>query len=143
MKSKCPYKKKRRRVGRGIGSTTGKTAGRGVKGQFSRTGAKARLYSEGGQNSFIRRLPKRGFNHPTKKEYAIINIATIATLDKAELTAQDFINAGVIKKVGDGVKILAKGELSKAVTVHAHKFSQAAIDKITQAGGKIVEIKAS
>ncbi len=79
MKSKVPHRKTKRRVGRGIGSTKGKTCGRGTKGQHCRTGSKSRRYSEGGQNTIIRRLPKRGFNHSQKRELDIINVQTLAT----------------------------------------------------------------
>lgn len=140
MKSKTPYKKTRRRLGRGIGSTVGKTSGRGMKGQYSRTGSKARLYSEGGQNTFIRRLPKRGFVHATKKIYEVINFSTISKIDKDELTPHDFVEAGVVKKIRYGIKILAKGTLDKKVVVHAHAFSDAAKEKIESLGGKAVVI---
>jgi large subunit ribosomal protein L15 len=141
MKSKCPYKKKRRRVGRGQGCTNGKTSGRGTKGQHSRTGSKARLFAEGGQNTFIRRLPKRGFVHSQKKLFEVVNLDLIARLNKAEIAPKDLLELGVLKKVRDGVKVLAQGDISKAVTIHAHAFSAAAVTKIEKAGGKAVLIK--
>lgn len=141
MKSKCPYKKKKRRVGRGPGCTNGKTCGRGTKGQYSRSGSKRHLMQEGGQNTFIRRLPKRGFVNATKKIFEIINVSLLGELDKAEIVPKDLIELGVIKRIKDGVKVLAKGELDKAVTVHAHAFSAAAVEKIEKAGGKAVIIK--
>ncbi len=142
MKSKCPYKKKRRRVGRGPGCTSGKTAGRGSKGQHSRTGSKARLFAEGGQNTFIRRLPKRGFVNAEKKMFEVVNVELLARLDKAEVTPKDLVELGILNKIRDGVKVLAQGEIDKAMTVHAHAFSATAIEKIEKAGGKAVLIKA-
>ncbi|MFC1809471.1 50S ribosomal protein L15 [Candidatus Omnitrophota bacterium] len=141
MKSKTPYKKTKRRVGRGIGSTVGKTCGRGTKGLYSRSGAKRRLSQEGGQNTFIRRLPKRGFVHPQKKIFEVINVSLLGGLNKTEVTPKDLMELGVIKRIKDGVKVLAKGTIDKAVTIHAHAFSEAAKEKIEKAGGKVVIIQ--
>ena len=138
MRSKCPYKKTKRRVGRGIGSGNGKTAGRGYKGAGSRTGAKARLHLEGGQNTFIRRLPKRGFNKADGVEYVVINVHTLEKMNKAEVTPQDLALAGLVKNFKSGLKLLGTGEITKAVKVHAHACSKQAREKIEKAGGSVV-----
>ena len=139
MKSKCEYKKKKKRVGRGIGSTLGKTCGRGTKGQFSRTGAKARTWSEGGQNSFIRRLPKRGFNSPDKKIFAVVNLGQLNNFSD-EVGPQDLMSAGLFKRMPHGVKILGKGSIKKAVKVSAHAVSASARAAIEAAGGSVTII---
>jgi large subunit ribosomal protein L15 len=137
--SKHAYK----RVGRGIGSGKGKTAGRGHKGQKSRSGVSIRWF-EGGQSPIYRRLPKRGFNNADfKKVYALVNLSTIqalvdAKLVKDSLDAKILRELNVIGKVGDGLKVLAKGELKSAVTVEAAVFSEKAKTAIEKAGGKAV-----
>jgi len=136
--------KTRMRVGRGIGSGKGKTAGRGVKGQKSRSGVSIKGF-EGGQMPLYRRLPKRGFtNAPFRKEFATVNLGRLQEavdakkLDaKKPVDAEALLAAGIISKALDGVKILAKGELSAALTIQAAKASQAAIDAVEKAGGKI------
>ena len=130
------YKK---RVGRGVGSGMGKTATRGHKGQNARAGGGVRPGYEGGQTPLFKRLPKRGFTNIYRKEYAVVNLGDInskfeagAVVDIAALK-----QAGLVKKEYEGVKILSNGELTKAVTVKAAKFSKAAAEKITAAGGTI------
>ena len=140
MKHKTPERKRVKRVGRGPGSGNGKTAGRGHKGQGARSGSKSRLYSEGGQISLIRRLPKKGFNPVNKKVYDIVSLSMVEKIGKQELKPLDLIEAGVIKRIKAGVKILSDGELTKAFTVHAHAFSKSAKEKIEKAGGKVVII---
>ena len=130
--------KARKRVGRGRGSGVGKTSGRGHKGAGSRAGFKRRAYFEGGQMSFVRRLPKRGFtNVQFRDDYHIVNIKTLearfedgATVDTAAL-----IEAGVVRDAKQPLKILGEGELTKKLAVSAHKFSAGAKAKIEEAGG--------
>lgn len=128
---------KRKRVGRGIGSGMGKTATRGHKGQKSRAGATPRLGFEGGQTPLHRRLPqRRGFTNLTRKEYALVNVAALDHFDAGtEVTPDVLIANGLIKSVKDGVKILGDGEITKAITVRAHKFSKSAEEKLKAAGG--------
>ncbi|ERM91006.1 MAG: 50S ribosomal protein L15 [Caldanaerobacter subterraneus] len=130
--------KKKKRVGRGIGSGHGKTSGRGHKGQNARSGGGVRPGFEGGQMPLTRRIPKRGFTNIFKKEYAIVNVGTLEERfeDGAEITPEVLIEKGIIKDVKDGVKILGDGELTKKFTVKAHKFSQSAVEKIQAVGGK-------
>lgn len=131
--------KARKRVGRGIGSGTGKTSGRGSNGQNARSGGGTRPGFEGGQMPLFRRLPKRGFTNVFKKEYALVNISVLENFeDGTEVTPEILINSGLIKKAKakDGVRILGDGELTKNLTVKAHHFSKAAAEKIEAAGGK-------
>ena len=133
-------RKNRKRVGRGPGSGTGKTSGRGQKGQKSRSGGNPHPWFEGGQMPLYRRLPKRGFTNIFRKEYEIVNIAQIAGFAmKSPITPEVMKEKGMIRKV-DSVKVLGNGELSEAVTVHAQKFSKSAINKIEKSGGKAVTI---
>ena len=132
---------KRKIVGRGIGSGTGKTAGKGHKGQKARTGGKIRRGFEGGQTPLYRRIPKRGFNNHFAKEYAIINVSDLEVFDNdTTVDSKVLIEKGLIKKELDGVKILGNGELTKKLTVVATKFSKSAESKIQAVGGKI-EVK--
>jgi large subunit ribosomal protein L15 len=134
--------KRRKVVGRGRGSGRGTTAGRGGKGQTARTGSSIPAWFEGGQMPLIRRLPKRGFTNIFKKEYAIINIAALERFEPIqEITPELLVAMGLIRSRHEGVKVLGKGELSKALTVHAHKFSQSAVAKIEAAGGKVQVIE--
>ena len=126
-------RKARRRVGRGPGSGSGKTAGRGHKGQRSRSGFSRRLGFEGGQMPLVRRVPKRGFNNIFRTEYAVINVARLQDLD-GEVTPEVLIGLGWIKK-GELVKVLGQGDLEASLTIKAHKFSQTARQKIEKAGG--------
>ena len=133
-------RKNRKRIGRGAGSGTGKTSGRGQKGQKSRSGGSPHPWFEGGQMPLYRRLPKRGFTNIFRKEYEIVNVAQLADLGmKNPITPEVMKEKRMIRKV-DSVKILGNGELSEAVTVHAQKFSRSAVDKIEKAGGKVVTI---
>ena len=127
----------KKRVGRGMGSGMGKTSTRGHKGQRSRSGSRMMRGFEGGQMPLHRRIPKRGFTNIFKIEYTVVNLDRIAALAQKEVTPEVLLKAGLIKKVSALVKILGDGELKSAITVHAHKFSKTASDKITAAGGKI------
>lgn len=131
-------RKNRKRVGRGPGSGTGKTSGRGQKGQNSRSGGGVRPGFEGGQMPLIKRLPKRGFTNPTRKEYATVNIETLNRFEKGtEVTPELLLNTRIVRKQKNGIKILGSGELNVSLTVKAHKFSAAAKEAIEAAGGKI------
>ncbi len=127
---------KKKRVGRGMGSGLGKTSGRGHDGQRSRSGSRMMRGFEGGQMPLHRRMPKRGFVNIFKKEYTIVNLNRLAELGETEITPEVLRNAGVMKGKGGMVKILGVGELTTAITVHAHKFSDTAKQKIEAAGGK-------
>ena len=132
--------KNKKRIGRGNGSGTGKTSGRGQKGQKSRSGGNPHPWFEGGQMPLYRRLPKRGFTNIFRKEFEIVNISQLAGLDiKNPITPEVMQEKGLIRKV-DSVKILGHGELSRAVTVHAQKFSRSAVEKIEKSGGKVVTV---
>ncbi len=132
-------KKKRKRVGRGIGSGWGKTAGRGQKGQKARSGGGVRPGFEGGQMPLQRRIPKRGFTNIFKKDISIVNVKALEeSFENGDVvTPEILLEKKVIKKIGDGVKILGNGEISKKLTVKAHAFSKSAVDKIQAAGGKV------
>ena len=126
------------RVGRGIGSGHGKTSGKGHKGQNARSGGGVRPGFEGGQMPLFQRLPKRGFTNINRKEYAIVNLETLNRFeDGTEVTPELLIETGVVKNMKAGIKILAKGELKKKLTVKAHKFSSAAKEAIEAAGGSL------
>lgn len=132
-----------KRVGRGIGSGKGKTSGRGVKGQGSRTGV-ALMGFEGGQMPIYRRLPKRGFNPINAKEYAEVNLGRLqAAIDAGKINAGETINAetlaaaGLVGKIGDGVRLLARGELTAKVTIEVAGASAAAIAAVEKAGGSV------
>ncbi len=126
---------KRKRVGRGMGSGMGKTSTRGHKGQRSRSGSRMIRGFEGGQMPLHRRMPKRGFTNIFRKEYSIVSVERLAALGETTITPEYLRKAGVIRNQLP-VKVLGDGELSKALTVHAHKFSKSAQEKITKAGGK-------
>jgi large subunit ribosomal protein L15 len=130
-------RKDRKRKGRGIASGNGKTAGRGHKGQNARSGGGVRPGFEGGQNPLYRRLPKRGFTNPTRKEFAIVNLDTLNRFEAGTtVTPELLIETGVVKNQFDGIKILGNGEIEVKLTVQANKFSQTAVEKIEAAGGK-------
>ncbi|XQM92909.1 50S ribosomal protein L15 [Bacillus shihchuchen] len=134
-------RKVRNRVGRGIGSGNGKTAGKGHKGQNARSGGGVRLGFEGGQTPLFRRLPKRGFTNINRKEFAIVNLSTLNRFeDGTEVTPELLLETGVISKLNDGVKILASGAVEKKLTVKAHKFSSSAKEAIEAAGGSVEAI---
>jgi len=126
-----------KRVGRGIASGNGKTAGRGHKGQNARSGGGVRPGFEGGQNPLYRRLPKRGFTNRFRKEYAIVNVEELNRFEAGtEVTPELLIERGIVKNPRDGIKILGDGEIKVGLTVKANKFSQSAVEKIQAAGGK-------
>ena len=131
---------KRKRVGRGMGSGMGKTSTRGHKGQRSRTGSRMIRGFEGGQMPLHRRMPKRGFTNIFRKEFNIVSLERLVELGgelhASPITPEVLRKAGVIKHKLP-VKILGGGELTIAITVHAHKFSKSALEKITKAGGKV------
>ena len=131
-------RKTKKRVGRGVGSGSGKTAGRGSKGQNSRSGGGVRPGYEGGQMPIHRRLPKRGFKNHFKKVYALVNVQELNRFaDQAVVDDVALIKSGLVKGDRDGIKILGKGELQVALTVRVNKISAAARDKVEAAGGKI------
>mgnify|MGYP001862861199 FL=1 len=126
-----------KRVGRGIGSGLGKTAGKGHKGQKARTGGSIRRGFEGGQTPLYRRIPKRGFKNHFAVEYAIVNLSDLEQFeDGSVVNAESLIAKGIIKKELDGVKVLGNGTLTKKLTVIASKFSKTAEEKIQAVGGK-------
>jgi len=128
----------RKRVGRGMGSGMGKTSTRGHKGQRSRSGSSMMRGFEGGQMPLHRRLPKRGFTNIFRTEYTIVNLERIAELGVTEIGLDDYKKLGLSSSKKALIKILGSGDLSKAITIHAHKFSKSAAEKIEKAGGKAV-----
>jgi len=129
-------RKQRNRVGRGIGSGNGKTAGKGHKGQNARSGGGVRPGFEGGQNPLFRRLPKRGFTNINRKEYAIVNLDALNRFeDGAEVTTALLLETGLVSNEKAGIKVLGHGTLNKKLTVKAHKFSASAKEAIENAGG--------
>jgi large subunit ribosomal protein L15 len=134
----------RKRVGRGMGSGMGKTSTRGHKGQRSRTGSNMMRGFEGGQMPLHRRLPKRGFTNIFRTEYTVVNLdriaETILDLKVTEIGLDDYKKLGLASNKKALIKILGSGELKAAVTIHAHKFSKSALEKIAKAGGKAVVV---
>jgi large subunit ribosomal protein L15 len=135
--------RKKKRIGRGPGSGKGKTGGRGIKGQKSRSGVAINGY-EGGQMPLYQRLPKRGFNNPNRKSYAVVNLSLIekfieaGKLDvKAEITEDVLVASGLVRRKRDGVRILAKGELKSKVKLNVTGASKAAIEAVAKAGGSL------
>ncbi len=128
---------RRKRVGRGFGSGMGKTATRGENGQKSRSGYSRRRGFEGGQMPLIRRVPKRGFHNLFRKEFAAVNVGRLDQLEGDSFNPDVLQESGVVKKLGDGLKILGDGELTRPLTVAAHRFSASAKEKIEKAGGKV------
>ncbi|MFK9094902.1 50S ribosomal protein L15 [Bacillus salipaludis] len=129
-------RQERKRLGRGIGSGQGKTAGKGHKGQNARSGGGVRVGFEGGQTPLYRRLPKRGFTNISRKEYAIVNLDALNRFEEGtEVTPELLIETGVVSNEKAGIKILAKGNVEKKLTVKANKFSSAAKEAIEAAGG--------
>ena len=134
-------RKVRFRVGRGLGSGNGKTAGKGQKGQKSRSGGGVRTGFEGGQMPIYRRLPKRGFKNIFANVYAEVNVETLNRFeDGTTVDAVALVEAGVLKNIQDGVRILGNGELTKKLTVVANGFTKSAEEKITAAGGKVEKL---
>lgn len=133
----------RRRVGRGPGSGLGKTSGRGEKGQKSRSGFSHKVGFEGGQMPLHRRVPKRGFHNRFRKEFTEVNLGRLEVFDPGTIvTPALLLKRGMIKKLLDGVKVLGQGDLTKALTVRAHKFSAKAQERITGLGGKVEILEA-
>jgi large subunit ribosomal protein L15 len=131
-------RKTRKRLGRGVGSGSGKTAGRGTKGHKSRSGGGVRPGFEGGQMPLHRRLPKRGFSNIFKKDFAIINIRDLAKFEKGSIVDETaLIQSRLIRGRRDGIKLLGQGEIEHSLTIKVNKASKAAIEKITRVGGKI------
>ena len=135
--------KKRKRVGRGPGSGTGKMAGRGIKGQSSRSGVALNAY-EGGQMPLYMRLPKRGFNKPNRKEFAVVNLGLVQKfidakkLDaKAEITEDALVACGLVRRKLDGVRVLAKGDFSAKINLSVTGASKSAVDAVAAAGGTL------
>ena len=127
----------RKRIGRGLGSGTGKTAGKGNKGQNARSGGGVAIGFEGGQTPFFKKMPKRGFTNYTRKEYAVVNVEDLNKLDNDVTVDYTALKAaGLVKKHLDGVKVLGDGKLEKKLTVKAEKFSKSAQKAIEEAGGK-------
>lgn len=138
LKSPCGANKRIKRIGRGIGSGHGKTSGRGHKGQMARSGSGTRLGFEGGQMPLQRRLPKRGFTNIFKKHYALVNVGDLNIFeDGTEVTIDVLQQAGLINKIGSGVKLLGDGELEKNLIIKVNKFSKQAEEKVVAKGGRV------
>jgi large subunit ribosomal protein L15 len=137
----------RKRVGRGMGSGMGKTSTRGHKGQGSRTGTSLMRGFEGGQMPLHRRLPKRGFTNIFRTEYTVVNLDRIVAQTEgkkvSEIALEDYKKLGLASSKKALIKILGSGELTTAITIHAHKFSRSAVEKIEKAGGKAVVLGAA
>ena len=133
--------KNRKRIGRGVGSGHGKTATKGHKGQKARSGGSIKPGFEGGQMPMHRRLPKRGFTPLTKKVFALVNLCQLEVFEAGSVVdAEALLGCGLITDVRDGIKVLATGDLTRALTIKAHKFSASAREKIMAVGGTIEEI---
>ncbi len=128
-------KHKKQRVGQGMGTGRGKFSGRGAKGAKSVSGYSIMRGFEGGQMPLHRRLPKRGFTNIFRKEYAIVNLDRLELMSGDSFTPDSLMEAGVIKKLGAGLKVLGSGELTRKISVQAHLFSKSALEKIQKAGG--------
>ena len=145
IKDHAGARKTRKRVARGIGSGSGKTGGRGQKGQKSRSGVAVNGF-EGGQMPIYRRLPKRGFKNPFAKEFAVVNLDTIQkAVDAGKLNAADInidalVNAGIIGKQLDGVRLLARGAITSNVNISVNSASKAAVAAVEKAGGKVTVV---
>lgn len=127
-----------KRKGRGTGTGNGTTAGRGMNGQKSRSGGGVRLGFEGGQMPLYRRLPKRGFTNIWGTEYTVLNVDALNKFEAGTVVTPEMLKeAGLVKQVKDGIKILGNGKLEKNLTVQAHKFTKTAVEKIESAGGKV------
>jgi len=125
-----------KRIGRGMGSGHGKTSARGHKGQKSNSGFSQKRGFEGGQMPLHRRLPKRGFTNIFKKEFAIVNVGQLNKLEGDTFTVESLLELGVIRKLGEGLRVLGDGEVTRALHVSAHYFSKTAAEKLQAAGGK-------
>ncbi len=138
LKSHSSQQKAPKRIGRGIGSGTGKTSGKGQKGQKSRSGGNPHPWFEGGQMPLQRRLPKRGFTNVFRKEFEVVNLGQIAGLAAEGAVTLEVLKAKGLVKKGTAVKILGEGELTSGAEIQAHKFSKSAVEKIEKSGGKAV-----
>ncbi|MDQ4059866.1 MAG: 50S ribosomal protein L15 [Pseudomonadota bacterium] len=141
--------KPKKRLGRGIGSGKGKTAGRGVKGQKARSGVSVKGF-EGGQMPLHRRLPKRGFKNPSAKDYAVVNLGRLqAAVDAgrietgAPITADALIRAGLVRRVRDGIRLLGKGEIRAGLRIEVNGASKSAVEAVERAGGSVTIIGVS
>jgi large subunit ribosomal protein L15 len=143
LKPPAGQKHRKKRIGRGMGSGKGKTSTRGHKGARSISGYSIMRGFEGGQMPLHRRLPKRGFTNIFKKQYAIVNLRDLEKLEGDTFTADSLIKRGIISKVGDGLKVLGTGEITRKITVEAHIFSKSAAEKIAKAGGEAKVIGAA
>ncbi len=138
LKSAEGSRKRRKRVGRGPSSGSGKTSGRGQKGQKARNTPGPYSWFEGGQTPLFQRLPKRGFTSKNRKEYSIVNLDNLNQFDEGtEVTPEMLLETGVVRKIKTGVKVLGKGSVDRKLTVKAHKFSKAAQEAIEAAGGSV------
>ena len=137
LKAPAGASRARKRRGRGTATGQGKTGGRGMNGQKSRSGGGVRLGFEGGQMPLYRRIPKRGFTNVWAKDYAEVNVERLNAFEAGTVVTEEMLKeAGIISKIKDGVKVLGRGELTTSLTVQAHKFSKSAVEKIESAGGK-------
>jgi large subunit ribosomal protein L15 len=143
LKPPAGQTKPRKRIGRGMGSGHGKTSTRGSKGQRAGTGFGQKRGFEGGQMPLHRRLPKRGFTNIFKKQFAIVNLGRLEKLEGDSFNVDRLVALGVIKKLGDGLKVLGTGQLTRKITVEAHHFSKSALEKIESAGGSAQVIGAA
>jgi large subunit ribosomal protein L15 len=143
LKPPAGQTKPRKRIGRGMGSGHGKTATRGSKGQHAGTGFGQKRGFEGGQMPLHRRLPKRGFTNIFKKEFAIVNLIQLEKAEGDTFTVESLRRLGLVKKLGEGLRVLGTGTLTKKITVEAHHFSKSALDKIQKAGGTAQVIEAA
>ena len=144
LKYAAGSRKKRKKIGRGIGSGHGGTSTRGHKGQRSRSGSKVKAWFEGGQMPLQRRIPKRGFTNIFRVEYQPVNISSFERLEGHDvITPEILLELRLVRKKNVPVKILGDGEVGRAVEVHAHRFSKTAKDKIEKAGGKVVVLSKS
>jgi large subunit ribosomal protein L15 len=137
LKPPAGQTKNRKRVGRGMGNGLGKTSTRGHKGARSISGYSIMRGFEGGQMPLHRRLPKRGFTNIFKKQFALVNLGRLDKMQGDTFSADSLMASGIIKKLGDGLKVLGSGELTRAITVQAHLFSASAKKKIEAAGGRV------
>ncbi len=140
LRAPAKANRNKKRVGRGMGSGHGKTSTRGHKGQGSRSGSSLMRGFEGGQMPLHRRLPKRGFTNIFRTEYTVLNLIRIAEMGETELTHERLLALGFLKRRNELLKVLGTGDLAHAVTIHAHKFSKSAQEKIEAAGGKAILI---
>ena len=143
LKPPAGQKQKQQRVGQGMGTGRGKYSGRGAKGAKSISGYSRMRGFEGGQMPLHRRLPKRGFNNIFRKEYAIVNVGALEALEGTSFSPESLMEAGVIHKLKEGLKILGGGELKRKITVKANLFTKSALEKIKAAGGvaEVIESK--